>query len=71
MPKSHSTMEGSRGRTVDTEAVAKAMERCCLLACSVCIFIETRTTYPRVVSPTMGWALLHSLIIKKTSPRAI
>lgn len=43
----------------------KAIEEGCLLACSVCFIIYTRTICPGVVPPTVGWAFPHQSIIKK------
>lgn len=39
------------------------------LALSASFLIQHRTTLPRVVLPTVGWALLHWLIIKENPPQ--
>jgi hypothetical protein len=35
------------------------------MACSACFLIEPRTTGPRMVPPTMGWALPYQSLLKK------
>ena len=35
-----------------------------LMVCSTSFLIEPRTTSPEVISPTVGWGLLHQLPIK-------
>lgn len=35
------------------------------ITCSVCFLIETRSTSPGLVPPTMGWTLPHQSLIKK------
>jgi hypothetical protein len=51
-------IEGSYDRDSSrVGADAEAMEGSCLLDCSVCFLIESKTTSPGVVSPTMDWTL--------------
>lgn len=35
------------------------------MPCSACFLTEPRTTSPGMVSPTVGWALSHKLLIKR------
>jgi len=64
-------IEGSKnrnskqGRIPEAGADVEAMEKCCLLACSVCFHIEPRTTSSGTTPSTMGWALPHQSLMKK------
>ena len=51
--------------------IVKAMEGCCLLACSACFLLEPRTTSPVVAPLTMCWALPHQSLIKKMPCRLV
>jgi hypothetical protein len=53
----------------DLEADSEAMKECCLLACSFCFLIEPKATSAGMLPCTMGWALPHQLLIKKTPYR--
>ena len=44
-------------KNLEAEADAEAMEGCCLLACSACFLVESRTTNLGMAQSTMGWAL--------------
>jgi hypothetical protein len=48
--------EGTQGRNLEagTEAEARTLFTCSM-ACPACFCMESRTTCPRVVPPTMGW----------------
>lgn len=39
-----------------------------LLACSATFLLEPRITCPGTALPTVGWALLHQIAVKKTLP---
>lgn len=51
-----SGQEHKQHKNLVVGADAEAMGECCLLACSVCLIIHSRTTCPGVALPTMGWA---------------
>ena len=41
------------GMNLEARADAEIMEDCCLLACSACFLIESRTASSEMISPTM------------------
>jgi hypothetical protein len=46
----------------DAKAIDILLTRFLSVPCSACFLIESRTTFPRVASPTTGWALPHQLL---------
>lgn len=58
----------SNERNLEPQANAEAIAKCCLLACSICFLIETRTTNPREDANYNRLGPLHqSSVIKKMS----
>lgn len=59
--------ECSQGRNPSRSHGEKLLTGLLPADCSVCIFIQLRTTFPRVAMPTVSWALPHASL--KGCPR--
>ena len=68
---SQSITGGSEERNLKADTEAEAVEKCCLLACSLACFpIAPRITNTGVALPTVNRALPHQPSIKKMYPHA-
>lgn len=59
------------GQNLEAGAGEEVMEGCCLLTCSTCFLIQTRTTNPGMTLPTMDWTHLINHLRKCSSGLSI